>query len=79
MKKVRILTVLFVLTASGAQAATIRMEQVGIEGHVQKPEVMFISDRAAKVPDRDGLKGLRQNFLKKIVDESRQLAQPQAR
>lgn len=79
MKKTGFLTVLFVLSAVGAEAETIRMEQVDIEGNIQKPEVMFISDRVAKVPERSGIDGLRQNFLKKIVEEGRQLAKSEAR
>lgn len=61
------------LTAADAGAETLRMDEVQIEGHVQKPEVVFIADRAERVPPRDGIGALQDDLLRKIVDDARSL------
>jgi hypothetical protein len=62
-----------------AGAAAVRMDEVQIEGKVQKPEVVFISERPERVPPHDGVKALRENFLRNTVREARSLAQDKSR
>jgi hypothetical protein len=76
MKKIVFAVLLFPVVAS---ADTIRMDEVEVEGNVHKPEVMFITDRADRVPERDGVQALKENFLRNIVRDGRTMAKSEAR
>ncbi len=82
MREIALIAVMLGALPAVADAATVRMEDVQIEGHVQKPEVVFITERSERVPVHDGVAAMRENFLRNTVREARGLARsetPEAR
>ncbi len=67
----RLLTMLLVFLPAAALAGTIRMEEAEVEGHVHKPEVMFITDRSQRVDDIHGPQGLKVEPEQSLSEESR--------
>ena len=67
--KSTLLCVAFLFTPLSLRADVMRMDEVEVEGHIQKPEVMFISDRTRRPPDSPGIQRLEQDMLQKIVSE----------
>ena len=78
MKKIALVAVIVGALPGVAGAAAMRMDEVQIEGHVQKPEVVFISERSERVPVHDGVAALRENLLRNTVREARSLARSEA-
>lgn len=79
MKAILIAVAVVSTAALPASAETIRMGEVEVQGHVQKPEVVFIADRPERVESREGIVELRENFLRRIVTDARALATQEAR
>lgn len=77
MKRILIALAVVSATALPVSAETIRMDEVEVEGQVQKPEVVFIADRPERVESRNGIGELRENFLRRIVTDARALASSQ--
>ena len=57
-----------------ALADTIDMEELAVEGEVQKPEVLFIFDRSGGDPPVPGADRLKENLLDSIVEDAWRLA-----
>lgn len=79
MKKIALVLATWAALGSPARAEPMRMDEMQIEGEVQKPEVVFISERRERVPSHEGVEALRENFLRNTVREAHSLAQSEAR
>lgn len=74
MMRCLVMTAVFLVASGGAHAETVRMGEIAIEGHVHKPEVVFVTDRIRTVPTSDGVQRLREDPIRQTLKEGRYLA-----